>query len=78
MPRGRPGTPEAAATGAIEGGRRADLLLLNGDPLADVNRLLHPDAIAAVWLAGERQAIQRRSCDRQRVADLLGGPAPSA
>ena len=70
MPRGRPGTPEAAATGAIEVGRWADRLFINGDPLADVNRLLQPDAIAAVYLAGQRMTTQRRPYDRWRVTDL--------
>ena len=70
MPRGRPGTPEAAATGAIEVGRQADFLLIDGDPLADVNVLLQHEAIAAVHLGGRRMNTGRRPYDRWRTTDL--------
>ncbi len=70
MPRGRPGTPEAAATGAIEVGRHADFLFINGNPLTDVNLLLQPEAIAAVFVGGRRMATLRRPYDRWRTTDL--------
>jgi imidazolonepropionase-like amidohydrolase len=70
MPLGRAGTPAAAAVGAIESGRRADFLFVAGDPLADVRLLLAPEAIASVFLSGERVAVQRRPYDRFKVTDL--------
>ena len=70
MPRGRPGSPEAAGVGAIEVGRRADFLFVRGDPLADVAVLLQADAIAAVHLGGRRIDVQRRPYDRFKVTDL--------
>lgn len=70
MPRGRPGTPEAAAVGAIEEGRRADFLFVSGDPLTDVNVLLDADAMAAVHVGGRSMPLERRPYDRNRVTDL--------
>jgi imidazolonepropionase-like amidohydrolase len=70
MPRGRPGTPAAAGVGAIEVGRHADFLFIDGDPLADVNLLLDADAIAAVHLGGRAMSLARRPYDRNRVTDL--------
>lgn len=70
MPKGRVGTPQAATAGAIEPGRRADFLFVDGDPLTDVRVLLKPEAIAAVHLGGRRMDIQRRPYDRNRVTDL--------
>lgn len=70
MPRGRPGTPEAAAVGAIEPGRAADFLFVAGDPLADVGVLLRREAIASVFVGGRRMPTQRRGYDRWRVSDL--------
>lgn len=70
LPRGRPGTPQAAATGAIEVGRCADFLFVNGDPLANVRVLLEPDAINAVHVGGKRIHITRRAYDRYQVTDL--------
>jgi imidazolonepropionase-like amidohydrolase len=54
LPRGRTGTPQAAASGAIEAGRRADFVFIDGDPLADPAVLLQPGAIAAVHVGGRR------------------------
>ena len=70
MPRGRPGTPEAAQVGAIEVGRKADFLLTDGDPLADVTVLLKPEAMAAVFLGGRPMSTVRRPYDRWKVTDL--------
>lgn len=70
MPKGRPGTPEGAAAGAIEAGRHADFLFIDGDPLVDVRILQSADAIAAVFLAGQRMEIERRPYDRFKVTDL--------
>lgn len=70
MPRGRPGTPSAAPAGAIEAGRKADFLFVDGDPLADVRVLLQPEAIAAVHVGGRRLQPQRRPYDRCKVTDF--------
>lgn len=70
MPKGRPGTPAAAGVGAIDVGRHADFLFIAGDPLADVDLLLHADAIAAVHLGGRAMSLARRPYDRNRVTDL--------
>jgi imidazolonepropionase-like amidohydrolase len=43
----------ADETGAIAPGRRADLLLVDGDPLADVTALTR---VQGVWRAGRRVA----------------------
>jgi imidazolonepropionase-like amidohydrolase len=70
MPRGRPGTPEAAGVGAIEAGRHADFLFIDGNPLDDVRLLLQPEAMAAVHVAGVKKTVQRRPYDRFKVTDL--------
>ena len=70
MPRGRPGTPAAARSGAIEVGRHADFLFVDGDPLADVRVLLDPAAIASVHVGGQRKRFERRPYDRFSVSDL--------
>ncbi|HZQ38748.1 MAG TPA: amidohydrolase family protein [Dehalococcoidia bacterium] len=44
----------ADQTGRIAPGFAADLLLVSGDPLADIAVLERPEAIAAVWLEGRR------------------------
>ncbi len=46
----------AADTGAIVAGRRADLLLVGGDPLAGVEAL---EQVRAVWRDGARVAVKR-------------------
>jgi len=42
-----------AETGTIEPGKRADLLVVEGDPLADIAVLQHPDNLTAIVLAGQ-------------------------
>src|SRR5581483_7350186 len=44
----------ADQTGRIAPGFAANLLLVSGDPLADIAVLERPEAIAAVWLEGRR------------------------
>jgi len=43
----------AAETGTIEPGKRADLLVVNGDPLADIAVLQDPDNLTAIVQAGQ-------------------------
>jgi imidazolonepropionase-like amidohydrolase len=40
-------------TGTIEPGKRADLLVVDGDPLADIAMLQNPDNLMAIVLAGQ-------------------------
>ena len=42
-----------AETGTIEPGKRADLLIVEGDPLADIAVLQDPDNLMAIVLAGQ-------------------------
>jgi imidazolonepropionase-like amidohydrolase len=43
----------ADEVGTIEAGKRADLLLVNGDPLADIGLLQDQDNLLAIVKAGE-------------------------
>ena len=43
----------AAETGTIEPGKQADLLVVDGDPLADIAILQHPDNLVAIVKAGQ-------------------------
>lgn len=70
MPRGRPGTPQAAHVGAIEVGRHADFLFIQGNPLSDVSLLLRREAIAAVYQGGRRMSTERRPYDPWQVTNL--------
>jgi imidazolonepropionase-like amidohydrolase len=42
-----------AEAGTIEAGKRADLLVVDGDPLADIAVLQHPDNLVAIVKAGQ-------------------------
>jgi imidazolonepropionase-like amidohydrolase len=42
-----------AETGTIEPGKRADLLVVDGDSLADIALLQHPDNLMAIVKAGQ-------------------------
>jgi imidazolonepropionase-like amidohydrolase len=42
-----------AETGTIEPGKRADLLVVDGDPLADIALLQHPDNLMAIVKEGQ-------------------------
>ena len=70
MPCGRPGTPQAAQVGAIEVGRHADFLFIQGEPLADVSLLLQKDAIAAVFQGGRQMSTERKAYDPWQVTNL--------
>jgi imidazolonepropionase-like amidohydrolase len=52
--------------GTIEPGKQADLLVVDGDPLADLSVLRRPERLVGVWKAG------------QLVAGRLTEPRPSA
>ena len=43
----------ATETGTIEPGKRADLLVVDGDPLADIAVLQYPDNLVAIVKGGQ-------------------------
>lgn len=59
--------PRGHMLGAIEAGRRADFLFVDGDPLADVRVLQERAAIDAVFVDGRRMAIEQRPYDANKV-----------
>ena len=59
-----------AKVGAIEPGKLADLVVVDGDPLRDVNVLLDRKCIKAVLLGGEPVDLRRRSYDPAKVSDF--------
>lgn len=56
--------------GAIEPGRKADLVVVNGDPLVDIAVLTRPDAISRVYLGGREVAW--RGMTEPAEGDLIG------
>lgn len=56
--------------GAIEVGRWADVVVVNGDPLANVAVLQDPDAIAVVWLGGEIVDVDPAEPDPRLITDF--------
>jgi imidazolonepropionase-like amidohydrolase len=66
----RPGRGPGPAVGAIEKGRSADFIFVDGDPLANVGMLLKPGAIKAVHVGGRRMSFEQRSYDPYRVTDF--------
>jgi imidazolonepropionase-like amidohydrolase len=52
----------AAESGTIEAGKRADLLLLDADPLADIHNIRK---ISAIYVQGH--AVDRRGLPERRV-----------
>lgn len=59
--------PRGHLLGAIEVGRRADFLFVDGDPLNDVRVLQKREAIAAVHIEGRRVQVEHRSYDAYKV-----------
>jgi imidazolonepropionase-like amidohydrolase len=56
--------------GAIEPGRLADLVVVDGNPLQDVAVLLERKRIKAVLLGGEPMDLRQRSYDPAKVSDF--------
>jgi len=60
--------PRGHLLGAIEVGRRADFLFVDGNPLDDVRVLQRPEAIAAVHLNGHRVQVEYRPYEHYKVS----------
>jgi imidazolonepropionase-like amidohydrolase len=50
----------------------ADLLLVDGDPLADVSLLQQPKRLAAIMQNGQFHKLDRDAVTRRRVASATG------
>jgi imidazolonepropionase-like amidohydrolase len=61
---------EAAQIGALETGRQADFIALDGSPLADVGILLDKRRLRAVHIAGKPIEIPERPYDPRKVTDF--------
>jgi imidazolonepropionase-like amidohydrolase len=59
--------------GAIEAGRHADFVVIDGDPLTDITVLLDPDRLHAVYLGGELASMERRGYDPRQVSEFSFG-----
>ena len=56
--------------GALQPGRHADLVVVDGDPLQDVSLLLKRERLHAIYLAGEKVELKRRSYNPRKVSDF--------
>lgn len=56
--------------GAVEPGKFADLVIVDGNPLRDITVLLERKRIKAVLLAGEPMDLRPRSYDPSKVSDF--------
>ena len=63
--------PQAPRSGRLAEGYDADLIVLDGDPLADITILTNPAHVIAVWKRGDRVKGPTLRSDRAR----LDGPA---
>ncbi len=51
--------PQAPRSGVLADGYDADLIAVDGDPLADISLLADPDQITAVWVGGRQVKSER-------------------
>ena len=58
------------AVGALAPGRHADLVVLDGDPLADITVLLDQDRLRQVMLGGEPVEVASRSYNERKVGEF--------
>jgi len=56
--------------GALEAGRRADILVFDGDPLADITQLQNRALIRAIVLDGEEVDVAVPEVDRRQVSQF--------
>jgi imidazolonepropionase-like amidohydrolase len=61
---------DGARLGAIEPGRHADMVIFDGDPLADISQLLDRSRIKEVLLGGETVTVQTRDIDPRRTSEF--------
>jgi cytosine/adenosine deaminase-related metal-dependent hydrolase len=59
--------PQAPKSGQLISGYDADVLIVDGDPLADITFLAQPDHITDVWKAGTRVKLTPRSAPHDCV-----------
>ena len=56
--------PQAPRSGVLDGGYDADLITVDGDPLADISLLADPERITSVWAGGapgQRREVTART-----------------
>ena len=61
---------DGARLGALEVGRRADMVVFDGDPLADVSQLLNRTRIKQVLMDGAPISVTTRGIDPRKVSDF--------
>ena len=72
--------PQAPRSGLLAEGYDADLIAVDGDPLADISLLAEPGHITAVWAAARSKAARRELLTRDRDPGRYpaGQPVPEA
>ena len=56
--------------GALEVGRHADLIVFDGDPLADISQLLDKSRMKQILLAGEEISVTTHDIDTKQVSEF--------
>src|SRR4029453_16431426 len=62
--------PRGQTLGALEAGRRADFIFVDGSPLEDIRVLQDRSRIKAVFIGGERMATEVRGYDPNKVSNF--------
>lgn len=62
--------PRGHQLGALDVGRKADFLFIDGSPLQNIRILQQRDKIRAIYLGGEKVELQLRSYDPNKVSDF--------
>lgn len=62
--------PRGHALGALEAGRKADFIFVDGSPLKDIRILQERERIRGVYLGGEKIEVSLRSYDPNKVSDF--------
>jgi imidazolonepropionase-like amidohydrolase len=61
---------DGGMSGTLAAGKNADLMAIDGDPLAEVTHLLDETRMACVMLGGRPMAPQKRAVEPQQVSDF--------
>ena len=56
--------------GALEVGRHADIIVFDGDPLADISQLLDKTRMKHIMLAGEDISVTTHDIDTKQVSEF--------